>query len=441
MPLRSRSSRLSFAVAGLICLAPGIALAVPAFARKTGLACSACHEVWPRLNEFGQAYRDRGYRLGKERDAPVKQSPFFWPLAMRTTVGYQWLRETLVPTDAGPATAQTGTFGFSGLDIFAAGNLAEQVSFLVTWTPSLGSAGFGREPQDGDLESAFVGIHDIAGSTWANLRVGKHALDLPVDEHRAITLTQGYNVYHFHLQGSAATFEPGENQAGVEWYGHSDLSRVRYSISLFNANGAPASNNVVSSPALWAHVQGTLWLEGDVFAAVKGGLFGGVSWHPTSALTLTPPDGAPAPVVGTASRLRTSRRYGGELHVVLLSTVRPLTATGVVFVGSEDMDLVQDATRDASFVGGFGELTYTPDIHWSFTARYERIRTTDAGSDTVFQDTGNLTAVTAAIRHTFELTSRVEAAVHLEASHVRTQAPDGSVPETTTGLVGLDIAF
>jgi hypothetical protein len=441
MPIRSLQRRLPVALIGAVCLTPGLVAAVPAFARKTGLACTACHEVWPRLNEFGQVYRDRGYRLEKERDAPVKQSPFFWPLAMRTTVGYQWLRETLVPTDQGPATAQTGTFGFSGLDVFAAGNLAEQVSFLVTFTPSLGSAGFGREPQDGDLESAFVGIHDIAGSTWANVRVGKHALDLPVDEHRTITLTQGYNVYHFHLQGSAATFEPGENQAGVEWYGHSELSRVRYSISLFNANGAPFSNNVVSSPAVWAHVQGTLWLEGEVLAAVKGGLFGGVSWHPTSTLTLTPPGGEPVPVTGTASRLRTARRYGAELHLVLLSTVHPLTATGVLFLGSEDMDLIQDATRDGSFVGGFGELTYTPGIHWSFTGRYERIRTTDAGSDAAFQDAGNLTAYTGAIRHTFELNSRVEAAVQMEVSYVRTQAPDGTVPETTTALLGLDIAF
>jgi hypothetical protein len=262
-----------------------------------------------------------------------------------------------------------------------------------------------------------------------------------VDEHRAITLTQGYNVYHFHLQGSAATFEPGENQAGVEWYGHSELSRVRYSISLFNSNGAPFSNNVVSSPAAWAHLQGTLWLEGDVLAAVKGGVFGGVSWHPTSTLTATPAGGEPVPVTGTASRLRTARRYGAEVHLVLLSTVHPLTASGVLFFGSEDMDLIQGATRDGSFAGGFGELTYTPGIHWSFTGRYERIRTTDAGSDAAFQDAGNLTAVTGAVRHTFELTSRVEAAVQLEVSHVRTEAPDGSVPETTTALLGLDIAF
>ena len=424
----------------LICLASGAARAVPAFARKTGIACSACHEVWPRLNEFGQSYRDRGYRLQKERDAPIQQSQFFWPMAMRTTVGYQWLRQTLVQTDAGPTTTQTGTFGFSGLDVFVVGNLAEKVSFLVTLNPPLASAGFLRAAQDGNLESAFVGLHDIFGSSWANLRVGKHALDLPIDEHRTITLTQGYNVFHFRLQNSASTFEPGTNQVGVEWYGHSELSRLRYSISMVNTNDSPLSNNLLSTPAVWAHVQGTAWLEGDVLAAVKGGLFGGVSWHPTSTLSLTNSGGSPEPVVGTAGRLRTARRIGAEAHLVLFSTVQPLTASGVIFLGADDRDLIQGATRDATFTGGFAELTWTPTVRWTFIGRWERIRTTDAGAD-VPLDVGNLTAVTAAVRHTFELTSRTEAAVHAELSRVRVQDANGNLPETTTGLLGLDVAF
>src|ERR1700694_4466752 len=87
-----------------------VAPAVPAFARKTGLACSACHEVWPRLNDFGQLFRDRGYRLKRDRDAPVEQDPTYWPIAMRTTAGYQWLRQALVQTDAGPVTTTTGSF-------------------------------------------------------------------------------------------------------------------------------------------------------------------------------------------------------------------------------------------------------------------------------------------------------------------------------------------
>ncbi|HWE24608.1 MAG TPA: hypothetical protein VG496_11790, partial [Myxococcales bacterium] len=209
-------------VAFTVLLSPA-AQAVPAFARKTGLACSSCHEVWPRLNDFGVQFRDNGYRLKRDRDAPVDQEPTYWPLAMRTTVGYQFVRTTQVPTDTGTTDADTGTFGFTGLDVFAVGTLGEKLSFLITFTPGLAESGFQTAPSnlDSDLESAFIGFHDIAGTTFANVRVGKHAPDLPIDEHRTLTLTTGYNVYHFHPQGSTVTWEPGNNQSGVEFYGHS----------------------------------------------------------------------------------------------------------------------------------------------------------------------------------------------------------------------------
>ena len=49
--------------------------AIPAFARKYGLPCSACHEAWPKLNSFGQKFKDEGYQLGNEKDAPIYQQP------------------------------------------------------------------------------------------------------------------------------------------------------------------------------------------------------------------------------------------------------------------------------------------------------------------------------------------------------------------------------
>jgi len=65
--------------------------AIPAFARKYSLPCSACHEAWPKLNDFGIAFRDRGYQLGNERDSPIWQNPSYWPITMRITP--QWHRE------------------------------------------------------------------------------------------------------------------------------------------------------------------------------------------------------------------------------------------------------------------------------------------------------------------------------------------------------------
>lgn len=45
--------------------------AIPAFARKTNMACSTCHNAWPALNAFGRQYKEHGYRLG-HLEAPTK---------------------------------------------------------------------------------------------------------------------------------------------------------------------------------------------------------------------------------------------------------------------------------------------------------------------------------------------------------------------------------
>src|SRR5690242_7986939 len=36
---------------------------LPLFARKYGVACTTCHLAFPRLNSFGMAFRQNGYRM------------------------------------------------------------------------------------------------------------------------------------------------------------------------------------------------------------------------------------------------------------------------------------------------------------------------------------------------------------------------------------------
>ena len=60
--------------------------ALPAFARKYGLPCSSCHEAWPKLSPFGQQFKDNGYQLGNDRDAPIFQNPAYWPVTFRISI-------------------------------------------------------------------------------------------------------------------------------------------------------------------------------------------------------------------------------------------------------------------------------------------------------------------------------------------------------------------
>lgn len=407
------------------------------------MACTSCHEVWPRLTDFGQLYRDRGFRLARGRDAPTEQDPSYWPISFRTAAGYQFLRQALQSTDAGTTVAQTGSFGFSGLDILTAGTLGDKLGFLVVYTPGLGGAGFGLAPQGGDLESAWVTVIEPFATSWVNLRVGKHALDQPVDEHRTLTLTQGYGVYHFHPQGSASPFEVGRNQTGLEVWGLSEVGRLRYSVSLFNENDAPFSGHVFSSPTVWGHVQGLQHFDNGLLVAVKGGLFGAVGFHPIQQDSLTAQGGAPVPVVGTARDLRSFQRLGAELHLRLFSNAKPLTLTGVVFTASEDAQLSQGPTgapQNATWLGGFGEITWTPALFLTGLLRVERIRTLNPGDSQSLAELGDQTIITAVLRSTFDIANRNGFALQLEASRSTTRVL-GASPPVTTILAAVDFAY
>ena len=44
------------------------------------------------LNNFGQTFKDNGYQLGNDRDAPIYQEPSYWPIMFRTQAF--WHRES-----------------------------------------------------------------------------------------------------------------------------------------------------------------------------------------------------------------------------------------------------------------------------------------------------------------------------------------------------------
>src|SRR2546428_12847119 len=56
---------------------------IPAFARKYGMKCSACHLAVPVLNQFGQAFKDNGYRMKNGTDDLRANEPAYWPLIGR----------------------------------------------------------------------------------------------------------------------------------------------------------------------------------------------------------------------------------------------------------------------------------------------------------------------------------------------------------------------
>jgi hypothetical protein len=206
--------------------------ALPAFARKYGLRCSACHESWPMLNYFGQKFKDNGYQLMNDRDSPIWQNPSYWPVTFRITPIWHRVSTGKVATDTGVTRITSSGFDLSGLDFHTGGTLEKNFSFYVL-PSSNNAASFHFETVMGRLDNLF-------GSPWLNLKFGKFELDNMLSEKRILTLTGNggiYQLYHFRPQGDGNVFgQMGDNQLGVELMGHSYDDRTRYTASLLSSN-------------------------------------------------------------------------------------------------------------------------------------------------------------------------------------------------------------
>ena len=221
--------------------------AIPAFARKYGLPCSACHTAWPELNYFGLAFRDRGYQLGNDRDSPIWQDPTYWPVTARITPNWHWENTSHQLTDEvteapGTTVTQSG-FDLSGMDLWLTGTLFKNISFSILPTTD--------NTATWHFENAFVRFDNLLGSEWLNVKVGHFELDNLISEKRFLFLSANgglYQNYHFVPAGDSNNFGIGDNQSGIEIQGHSANSYTRYTVAFLSSNegGVGFTSSVVA---------------------------------------------------------------------------------------------------------------------------------------------------------------------------------------------------
>jgi hypothetical protein len=416
----------------MIFLTPSPASAIPAFARKYGLRCTACHEAWPALNDFGRAFRDNGYQLLQGKDNPTTTTPGYIPLSLRLTPHYEFAMATHQQTDRGTKTLKAGGISNIGLDLLFGGTLVDNVSFLIV------PAGFTSD-EGVTLESAWVRFSNLGGSSWANLKLGKHDVDLPRAAHRRWNLSPtGYLIYGYHPPGSVSVYDLGENQRGIEWVGHDRGSFTRAVVSVFNVGGSPGTRSVFDTPGVHAHVTRQWLFDSYGLSAFRVGGFGSYTSWPTSTLTQNS-----EPIPGQGSDLKGSSKVGFDANLWFGPTVTPVHLIFVFAHGRDNEALIPDATRDATFNGGFVEIGYTPTLRTTVFGRYDVIRNhTQAVADNP-QNLNDEDAQTIGLRYTFNFTNRAEYALHAEFSTMRTKlaAADGSDVRNNTVFLGLDFAF
>src|ERR1017187_295378 len=262
--------------------------ALPAFARKYGLRCSACHESWPMLNYFGQKFKDNGYQLMNDRDAPIWQNPGYWPVTFRITPIWHRVSTAKVAVDQGTGQTRITSSGFdlSGLDFHTGGTLEKNFSFYVL-PSSDATASF-------HFETVMARLDNLFGSPWLNLKFGKFELDNLLSEKRVLTLTGNggiYQLYHFIPQGDGNIFgQMGDNQLGVEVVGHSYNDRTRYSGALLRSNeGTPQLPYGSAYTGFFAASQA---FDAGRSGVQRVGFYAMVGQAPTTWLTQTGPSGS-----------------------------------------------------------------------------------------------------------------------------------------------------
>ena len=399
--------------------------AIPAFARKYGLPCSACHIGWPILNNFGLAFKDNGYQLGNDRDSPIFQNPSYWPITFRITPN--WHLEShgkqLVDQTGTEQTINTTGFDLSGLDIWTAGTLYKNISFSVL--PSM------SEGQTFHLENSWVRFDNLFHSPWLNVKVGKFELDNLLSEKRFLTLSNvggfWYN-YHFLPPGDSNNFGGlGANQLGVELAGHNSNSYSRYSIALLSS--------VNGNPGLTAAGQGGTARTYDVVAnlnqgfQVKGlgvqrvGAVGYLGQSPTYFLTQTV-NGVTTPLQAAGNRsFWRAGAYGWWFIKDLDVETFYLRGQDNVFLGNgvpaNAPGLLVSGAAGPTWNGGFVEAHYAYSPQLIFTGRYELVHMSRQANPANPDALGNVDSFTVGYRWYPIMFSRAGLAFHNEYAQAK----------------------
>jgi hypothetical protein len=434
--------------------------ALPAFARKYGLRCSACHVAWPELNDFGWRFKDNGYQLMNDRDAPIWQNPSYWPVTFRITPN--WHRESTnrvaYDTSAGPVAAErqvTSTgFDLSGLDFHTGGTLEKNISFYVL--PSSDATGAFH------FETVMARLDNLFGSTWMNVKLGKFELDNTISEKRILTISANggfYQSYHFVPVGDSNTFgQMGDNQLGVEWMGHSYNDHTRVSAALISSNDGSVnlSNGANSYSGFFAASHA---FDAGGLGLQRVGAYAFIGQAATNYFNQTTPTGETTasgePIIVTSQipgsgigNKGFSREGVFGVFWVKKFEFLPFYQHGSdnAYFGTSTVagQPLPAGARSPTWNSGFVETHYTWNPQLVLIQRSEWVRMSQQALPTNASNLGNIDAYTFGYRWYPIMTSRAGFAWHNEYSWVRQQGTSpvsGSDLSSSSLMLGFDFDF
>src|SRR5271157_2341781 len=286
----------------LTVLSASKSVAIPAFSRLYGTSCSTCHIDFPKLNDFGKAFKDAGFKFPKDDESMIKIPPVMlgapanaelWPKAiwpgsipgippigLRYNNYFQYTGSSrnrysaLLPPGTVPPYIPAADFQTGLFSLFTAGNFGSDIAFWVDNDISVGGANSNAGLGEAYLKFVNIGRLVKLPDHVLNLRVGQVELDIPFTASKSIWVSP-YDIY---TQANIGVVNPASNaqfvnnfttvassSKGIEFSGGLHTGGYNYSIAFIDqdTSGAAQANNNAYVPTATGSNQGGVGIASD----------------------------------------------------------------------------------------------------------------------------------------------------------------------------------
>ncbi|MFI5057837.1 MAG: hypothetical protein ACHQLQ_06605 [Candidatus Acidiferrales bacterium] len=246
--------------------------AIPAFSRKYQTSCTTCHNNYPELNDFGEAFKKNGFKFPKDDEVFVKEPPVllgskaqkeafpgavypgeipgYLPIAFRYEGNFNWNAKQPRPVQAAAFVPRTDLFVPNTFTIISTGSFGPNLSFWIDDDISAGGTGAGGGLGDAWLKYSDLGHGIGLPKNALNVRFGQFEPDLPFSQARTYYLS-GYDVFGEAIKaqnscsGGAAVcqtainpFVLGTPQRGIEFGGTPNNGNFNWSVAYLDGTGS-----------------------------------------------------------------------------------------------------------------------------------------------------------------------------------------------------------
>ncbi len=207
--------------------------AIPAWSRKYQTSCSTCHAPFPKLNYFGKAFRNNGYRFPGGEDGTATKEP---PVSLGAESYKKMFPRAMWPSDI-PGTLplavrgvarfntfeddQTTSFEFPHeFELLGGGTLGESFSFF-------GELEIENENNENELGMDLVLQYDPR--PWLHVRMGSLSIH-PIDDMQRLTAAH-YSPYDTRTTPGSMTLRvpnPNRSTSTVSIVGATGEDRWRF---------------------------------------------------------------------------------------------------------------------------------------------------------------------------------------------------------------------